>query len=136
MIKRNNPINKNKKELAKELLKIKAKQISKMKSDLKLLISLKSKLIDLKVNNKDGIYNQIKLRYKLLVILEDLLDLGIDKKVLENISKHSLKDLELETNTVSERAIKSNEKIIKDFLIEINKTIIELKKKIRDLEIK
>ena len=58
MIKRNNPDNINKIELLKELIKIRNKQLLKMKSDLKNLTSMKSKLLDLKVNSKDGFFNQ------------------------------------------------------------------------------
>lgn len=136
MIKRNNPDNINKIELLKELIKIRNKQLLKMKSDLKNLTSMKSKLLDLKVNSKDGFFNQFKLRLKIALIIDTLLvgNYELNTKSFAKLSENSSKDLK--ENTKSSRLAESNDKLIQGLMTEINKMIINTKNKIKDWETK
>lgn len=135
MIKRNNPDNINKKELIKELLKLKVKQLTKMESDLKNLASLKSKLIDLKVNSKNSFFDQFKLRLKIALIMSTLVEnYELNAKTFNKLSENSLKDLKEDDK--SSRMAESNEKLIQGLINEINKIIITTKNKIKDWKTK
>lgn len=135
MIKRNNPDNKNKKELVKEILKIRERSLIKMESDLKDLALLKSKLIDLKVNSKNGVFDQFKLRLKIaLIITTSVENHEVDEKAFTKLAENSLKDLKEDSK--SARMAESNEKLIQGLITEINKTIINTKNKIKDWKIK
>lgn len=133
MIKRNNPDNKNKDELAIELINIREKQIKKLESDIKNINRIKDKLIDLKidVNQKEGLFSQLKLRLKILYLSNDLIKYGLSGEFLNQLNDESIKDIDKNLSK-SERAEKSNEKLIKNIITEVNKTVIKIQNEIKN----
>ena len=133
MIKRTNPDNKNKKELAIELLKIKEKHISKLKSNIENVKNIKSKLIDLKIeiSKKDGFFHQAKLRVKAAFLADDLIENGLNYEYLKKLHDESIKDLK-KIESKNERMRKSNELFIKNLLDESNRYLIKSEKEIKD----
>jgi len=137
MIKRSNPINKNKQELAKELILIKDKQIKFKEKSIPSLLTIKNKLIDLKVNMTDGVWNGTKTRYIILGLMGKLEDFGIDNKKLEELNERSIKEIakiksESENKAFGNSMLKSNEQLIDRLLVLINTTIINFKKEIKE----
>ena len=133
MIKRNNPDNKNKDELAIELINIREKQIKQFESDIKNINKIKDKLIDLKidVNQKEGLFSQLNLRLKILYLSNDLIKYGLSGEFLNQLNEESIKDIDKNLSK-SERAEKSNEKLIKNIITEINKTVIKIQNEIKN----
>lgn len=137
MIKRSNPINKNKQELAKELILIKDKQIKFKEKSIPSLLTIKNKLLDLKVNMTDSVWNGTKTRYIILSLMGKLEDFGIDNKKLEELNERSIKEIakiksESENKAFGNLMLKSNEQLIDRLLVLINTTIINFKKEIKD----
>lgn len=141
MIKRSNPIDKNKQELAKELIVIRDRQLKIKESQIPSLLTLKNKLIDLKVNMKDSMWNGMKSRVTILSLMDKLVSNGVDSKKLEELNERSIKDIakiksESEDKSFGLLMIKSNEELIDRLLILINNTIISFKKEIKDWQSK
>ncbi len=137
MIKRTNPIDKNKQELAKELIAIRDKQIKVKESQIPALNALKSKLIDLKVNMKDSMWNGMKSRIAILSLMDKLVTNGIDSEKLEELNERSIKEIakiksESENKAFGNSMLKSNEQLIDRLLVLINTTIINFKKEIKE----
>lgn len=130
MIRKSNPVNKNKQELLVELAKIQEKQLAKFEVSIPKLKQLKSQLIDLKVNSEDGVFSQIKLMYKLVSILHKLRENNVDSEKLEKFSKSLAENIN-RSQELSGRFKEFNEKLIDKLISEINITIIELQKKIK-----
>lgn len=134
MIKKSNPVNKNKQELLVELARMKDKQKIKFESSISNLKELKNQLIDLKVNSEDDAFSQLKLIYKLASIMEKLGNNNVDYDKLEKYSK-SLAETINRSQKLSGRFKEFNEKLINKLISEINITIIELQKKIKQWNI-
>ena len=141
MIKRTNPIDKNKQELAKELIKIKDKQIEVKEKSISQLIKIKDKLIDLKANIKDSVWNGLKSRVIILNLIDKSEDFGVDSKKLEILNERSIKEAkqiksEQETKSFSKGMVRSNEELIDRLLVLINTTIINFKNEIKEWQSK
>ena len=141
MIKRTNPINKNKQELAKELIAIRDKQIKVKESQIPSLNALKTKLIDLKVNMKDSMWSGMKSRIAILSLMNKLVTNGIDSEKLEELNERSIKEVakiksESDNKSFGNTMIKSNEELINRLLVLINSTIISFKKEIKNWQSK
>ncbi len=122
--------NTTKRDLAIELIKIKDNHTKIFESNIANLKNLKSKLIELKTNIKDGIFSQIKLRYKLLLITEKLADNNVNSEKLTKLSEKSVKDLD-GSEKMSIKSKIANEKLINSLIAEVNKTIVDLQNKIK-----
>lgn len=141
MIKRTNPIDKNKQELAKELIKIKDKQIEVKEKSIFQLIKIRDKLIDLKANIKNSIWNGLKSRVVILNLIDKSEDFGVDGKKLENLNERSIKEVkqiksEQEIKSFSKGMVRSNEELIDRLLVLINTTIINFKNEIKEWQSK
>lgn len=134
MIKKSNPVNKNKQELLVELAKIQEKQLAKFEVSIPKLKQLKSQLIDLKVNSEDGVFSQLKLMYKLVSILHKLRENNVDSEKLEKFSKSLAENIN-RSQELTGRFKEFNEKLIDKLISEINITIVELQKKIKQWNI-
>lgn len=141
MIKRTNPINKNKQELAKELIAIRDKQIKVKESQIPSLNALKTKLIDLKVNMKDSMWSGMKSRIAILSLMNKLVTNGIDSEKLEELNERSIKEVakiksDSDNKSFGNTMIESNEELINRLLVLINNTIINFKKEIKNWQSK
>lgn len=141
MIKRTNPIDKNKQELAKELIKIRDRQLEVKEKSIPQLIKIKDKLLDLKVNIKDSIWNGMKSRFIIIGLMDKLLDIGVDSKKLKEISERSIKEikqikLEQDNKSFGLAMVRSNEELIDRLLVLINSTVISFKNEIKEWQSK
>lgn len=141
MIKRTNPIDKNKQELAKELIKIRDRQLEVKEKSIPQLIKIKDKLLDLKVNIKDSIWNGMKSRFIIIGLMDRLLNIGVDSKKLKEISERSIKEikqikLEQDNKSFGLAMLRSNEDLIVRLLLLINNTIISFRDEIKEWQSK